>query len=1198
MKKILAFLGLLFVAVFGLVGCNGSTNEDLDNDNPPVIDDQEDEKEEEYFKLILPESVMANVSETDKIKKGSEVTLFVEVSEGKEIDTLLINSVDKKDKLSNSKITITINEDTTVEVTFKEIGEGDTTDPESFLTIAEFKALEDKKPGVTKGTVIAKGTSGKEGFYVEDSTGVLFVYRINEDTFKVGDLVKLEGTKDSYYNVVQMADDAKITVLEQGKPIGEYEQTTIYDILELDPLSSLGMKVEFTGVVKEKQDRYTDYYLSALDDSSKDVKVYFKSNEADIKKYVDEAVTVKAIIHDWHNEAKYFTIFVPVGEGHVSKYIPPATDEEKILATKNELKELISETVYFDLTLPKKGSLYEDVLISYQSSDPSVLSEEGIVNRQPEDTDVVLTINYTCQDKKEEEVKNLTVKAENTTGYHTFEEFYAMPDGHEAKIKGQVYQSGRNDLEGYFVTDGNLNILVYGSNEDVKVGQEVVINGKKQFYGKYTEQLVYNTKADISVLSENNESIATYEEISYSDLLKLEPSSENLNKNYLVELIPDKRLISYVTEAFAIDPYTLEEGAFTYRSNKDQILAYDQKLVKIEVVTYMFDQDGKVELYYGHHEGGIEEIAFDSPSITADKKLQSATSYLKGLYEGLEVKVSSIDLVDKTKFFELPVTWSSSDDSIINPTTGEVDQSEDREVVLTATVQIGEDTYPIDLTVNVLKLEVDSIVSVLEDLRSDIKKEVTIKGIVVATRGGSGVFVQDETGIIYVKGNQEGFVEGDEILVTGPSYTNKNSEFQIDNPRNDPNKKALISSGNEYELTPIKVTKENMDELIPTLHQKYVEIEAIPYETGSGYSKTIELYVGGDIETGRKVLIHNASNKNGLLLIGETKILLRGFAFRVLDSDTPMTFTLFLTNIEGEKQFLEKEDKFEQGFAYVLNVLPDENSLLTANLALPTYHTLDHLVKYQYTSSDEQLLSNEGVLGGKLEADEVTLTIAINVDGEVREKTIKYNIPAKKEGPRDLVFSFVSRGIGHNKIFAIYNGTGEDVNLDGYKIVALQNAGNGGYGMLQKTTDVSSKVELSGILEAGKTLVVYNSKMEQIIKDQIPTDVMTIEASNTVCEFNCKDTDLIYLVHGTQIIDRIGTFVGIPSSGSSAIWESEIIDQQMVIRKRDSLTNSNINWNDLESVRASWEIYPVKDANEGYEMPSILWDFESGEYPE
>lgn len=112
----------------------------------------------------------------------------------------------------------------------------------------------------------------------------------------------------------------------------------------------------------------------------------------------------------------------------------------------------------------------------------------------------------------------------------------------------------------------------------------------------------------------------------------------------------------------------------------------------------------------------------------------------------------------------------------------------------------------------------------------------------------------------------------------------------------------------------------------------------------------------------------------------------------------------------------------------------------------------------------------------------------------------------------DLIISEYVEGTGTNKAIELYNGTGSAINLSEYTLELYANSGDTGVPGGGKT-EATNTLKLEGMLDSGKTFVIYNS-----------TNATIVEKGNlkntTVINFNGNDQ--IVLKKGSVVIDSIG----------------------------------------------------------------------------
>ena len=100
MKKRILFVVLLLVGLFLVVSCK---------------------PRKETFRLTLPEGITSNQEDNSKIAKDANVIITITVPEGKEIDSLKVNGVEKKEEVVSNKLSFKMTKNTTVTVNFEDI---------------------------------------------------------------------------------------------------------------------------------------------------------------------------------------------------------------------------------------------------------------------------------------------------------------------------------------------------------------------------------------------------------------------------------------------------------------------------------------------------------------------------------------------------------------------------------------------------------------------------------------------------------------------------------------------------------------------------------------------------------------------------------------------------------------------------------------------------------------------------------------------------------------------------------------------------------------------------------------------------------------------------------------------------------------------------------------------------------------------
>ena len=118
-------------------------------------------------------------------------------------------------------------------------------------------------------------------------------------------------------------------------------------------------------------------------------------------------------------------------------------------------------------------------------------------------------------------------------------------------------------------------------------------------------------------------------------------------------------------------------------------------------------------------------------------------------------------------------------------------------------------------------------------------------------------------------------------------------------------------------------------------------------------------------------------------------------------------------------------------------------------------------------------------------------------------------LAAEEETASDLFFSQYIEGTSNNKALELYNGTGTNVDLDGYSIELHANG----------KENASNTLELTGTLNSGEVLVLYHNGASETLQAVAGSNAQ----SASVCNFNGADGDYILLLKNDVEIDVIGS---------------------------------------------------------------------------
>ena len=246
----------------------------------------------------------------------------------------------------------------------------------------------------------------QRGFMITDSEGSAYVYATATD-LKVGDVVLVEGTKDSYNNATRIAN-ATYTILEgETAVMPEAVKYTEAEFLQYVDNSKTGTYVSFEATVKISGN-YINFTVGGVEVRTSYPLASFNT----LKAYDGLKVNVKGFLQGYkltNDVVENVTIILD--DASIYDY----SDAEKVAIDKENLT--IDTSITNDLDLPKTGLLESTITWAVTSGDAITISEDGVVtvNRpaagQPNAT-VVLTATIKSGDVTETKEFTVTVEAE------------------------------------------------------------------------------------------------------------------------------------------------------------------------------------------------------------------------------------------------------------------------------------------------------------------------------------------------------------------------------------------------------------------------------------------------------------------------------------------------------------------------------------------------------------------------------------------------------------------------------------------------------------------------------------------------------------------------------------------------------------------------------------------------------------------
>jgi hypothetical protein len=384
-------------------------------------------------------------------------------------------------------------------------------------TVADVLATADGD-SVVKGNVYY---TAKNGFYLEDATGKIFIYTYSTPTVELGDEVAVIGSYAEYHGSAQFAYPTVSSVIST---MNNVDQTAVEAYAPATTTLEAGLTYTLTGILRYGPvvvDGYDNLYL---EDAAGDplAMFYYKSDGASydlLKSLVGSDVTIDAVYYNMDD----VVMFVWLGTD-ADVTLNGLTDAEMAEAALAGLD--IPATLIESTTIDFPASLFGATLV-YVSDDTDYITDMGVVTAV-EGMQVTVTITVTAtfngvdaSDDFEVQVGELPMSDVSDIYDETI-----LEEGDMVKIQGILTADTKTSA--YWLQDDTAGINLYVPYDlrtefaALVIGSELVIVGEVDTYNglyevtNFTYEVVNATPAlpmpaDITMVDFTNEALLAYQ---------------------------------------------------------------------------------------------------------------------------------------------------------------------------------------------------------------------------------------------------------------------------------------------------------------------------------------------------------------------------------------------------------------------------------------------------------------------------------------------------------------------------------------------------------------------------------------------------------------------------------------------------------------------------------------------------------------
>ena len=573
---------------------------------------------------------------------------------------------------------------------------------------------------VKRGTVGAKYTvigtvvyTTEKGFIIQDRhKDLIYVFGSNHNR-TVGELVEINGEFDIYYNMPQLKNaSVKVIRTEEVDLTADAVSMTVSQIanLNITDVNSYGKIAKIEASISKSGN-----YIN-ISEGNVRISLHTDSlGKTELESFNGKEVELVVIVFDYHSSINLWRVLYVEGS---ARDLSAISDNEKVDRAVANLQNEISTTIYGKIDLPTTDSRYPGLTIAWQSSNPDVLSHDGVASDVDEDTVVTLTATITLNDVSKTVTFEVTVKKSERLTVSAARQIFTFDDKtHFMWFSGIIIGF---DKYGYFVADANTSIYVRDNKSNFNIGDEVEIKGTgKIFFGSGKTSADYT---QVTVQVDAQEEGFSARKLSSNNPLPLQPITLNVTDFTSVpKTIEGTKNASFYGKLVKVSGklVTAQSGAFTnlyiqdaqgnkvmiyHNSNSEALAKLNEALGFNVTLTVMPIDQTKSDgwrLVFFDREGDFELNA------TRDEIIDYLKDEINTIVKHGDEVIINLDFRTKsnTKAIVPAPRFEWSTNSPLIDSTGKVTRpADDTEVEITVKIYLADETTPaatVSMTVTV-----------------------------------------------------------------------------------------------------------------------------------------------------------------------------------------------------------------------------------------------------------------------------------------------------------------------------------------------------------------------------------------------------------------------------------------------------------------------------------------------------------------